>query len=702
MPTSRAVLVVFLVAVAVFGQTVAGGFVWDDLMLIEFNEYLREPGAAWRSLTMHFWDVSMPTGAVTAYWRPLVKLSHVLLYRMADGAPWPFHLFNVLLHGLNAVLAGLWARRRLQASGFPDADGLPVLLTGLVFAVHPSRFEAVGWISCSTELFFGAFALLAALAFEARSWWGVVAVLGAAFSKETAIIFPVLFACDAFLRGELKRRVPWLIGTVAAIALVWVIRFQVGISAPPAPAKSDLLTIAQRSLGALFTYFRRTFFPSDVTMLPADYELVAPGRFDVPLLVVLGGAVLAVGWLVLGLSGLRKPGVRWWLNDALWWLIPLGPVLQLRQFPSPVLVADRFLYLPVAAVGLLLTRLALTLEQRHRRALWLGLGGLGVGAVVMLSMALPTYENNRRFFEREFVLHPNSLFTAETYARALEASGNTYASQRVFEQILTRDVPEYRRVTLVSMLAASYSRTVRDSQKRELTQLATYFDRLFSGGLEGLELGDRSWPISQQAIVISDIRNMQDIDFLVEHRMSLHSRLGRPNELLGHLTRQRRKEPTITNTLELARQLAIADRWTEATAVLQEDSARLPGLSDRRITRFVLEAAKLKPQTPMDALAFAIQRANVFSTLGAPRRARAELQPFVLTQADEPRLVHARVQAELSDIDFDAALKILDDALVVHAGDEELKNARTEVELARTAWRAHVDEELELTTPLGL
>lgn len=699
---SRAVLLVVLVVVAVFGQTLFAGYVWDDVMLIEFNEHLLDPDAVTKSLTWHFWDTSVQTGVGGTYWRPLAKLSHAVLYRVDDAKPWPYHLFNIVLHALNSVLVAVWARRRLLATGLAEVSGFAAMVAGLVFALHPSRYEVVGWISCSTELIFGLFVLLAAIAFEARSWWGLLAVAGAAFSKETVVVLPVLFACDAFLRKEVRQRLAFIIASVGVVGGVWSLRSLLNIALPVAGVKPGLLAVVERVLGTLAKYTLRTFVPTDVTVVPCDYEQFKPGDFDVPVPVVVLGVVLFIGWVALGITGLRNQKVKAWLGDALWWLVPLGPVLQIREVPAPMMMSDRFLYVPVMGVAVLTARLLLTVGERSQRPLRLGLAGLAVAAITMLSLGLPAYETNQRFFEREFSMHPGHTFTAEVYARALDASKHTYAAQQVLETVLARKIPEHSRFELVSLLAATYERTLRDNQPRELRQVAAYFDGILKNQLDGLHVGEKFWPVSEEAFGKVDRSRSEDARYFQGLLFGIRARLRQPDELLRLLARTRAKEPSPSLSLELARQLAIADRWVEATLVLREDGAKYPQLEREPLTAIIREAAAARPQAPTSALTWALSRSSLYVRLGSPGRARQELAPFIAEYRSDERLLDARVQVEIADVDYDSALALVDEALNDKPGDEGLLSRKQELSRARDLWKKAMELELEASRPLGL
>ena len=137
---------VAMTAVA-YVPAVRGGFVWDDDQYVTGNKTLQsarglvsiwfEPGT-----TVQYYPLSF-----TTFW----------LERQVWGLnPAGYHLTNILLQGINAVL--LWlVLRQLAVPG--------AWLAAALFAVHPVNVESVAWITERKNVLCGAFYLSAALAY---------------------------------------------------------------------------------------------------------------------------------------------------------------------------------------------------------------------------------------------------------------------------------------------------------------------------------------------------------------------------------------------------------------------------------------------------------------------------------------------------------------------------------------------------------
>src|SRR3990170_1792996 len=122
---------------------IGGGFVWDDDSYVTRNTTLRSADGLRR--------IWFELGAVPQYY-PLVHTSFWVEYHLWGLNPRGYHLVNVLLHALNAVLVWLILRRlRVPGAWFAAA----------VFALHPVHVESAAWITERKNVLSAAFYLSA-------------------------------------------------------------------------------------------------------------------------------------------------------------------------------------------------------------------------------------------------------------------------------------------------------------------------------------------------------------------------------------------------------------------------------------------------------------------------------------------------------------------------------------------------------------
>lgn len=134
----RTGLLVVLLALVVFVPSLRYGFVWDDLVLVQNNQFLQPHSSPGSFLGKDFTELTF--GRVGGFfYRPLFALT-----LWADAVLWGqqpagFHGTNLLLHGLVVGLLWLVVRRL--------SDSFTATLTALLFAVHPAHSEVAVFIS---------------------------------------------------------------------------------------------------------------------------------------------------------------------------------------------------------------------------------------------------------------------------------------------------------------------------------------------------------------------------------------------------------------------------------------------------------------------------------------------------------------------------------------------------------------------------
>jgi tetratricopeptide (TPR) repeat protein len=142
----RLALLLVAVTLVAYLPALLGQFVWDDDHYVTNNLLLRSLKGLWQ-----IWSVP---GATPQYY-PLTFTSFWVDYHLWQLNPLGYHLINVLLQALNAIL--LWTiLRRLNVPG--------AWLAAAVFAVHPVNVESVAWITERKNMLAGFFFLGSALA----------------------------------------------------------------------------------------------------------------------------------------------------------------------------------------------------------------------------------------------------------------------------------------------------------------------------------------------------------------------------------------------------------------------------------------------------------------------------------------------------------------------------------------------------------
>jgi protein O-mannosyl-transferase len=358
LPCWIAPAIIALVTFAVFLPVLRNQLLFDDVPNLIGNPHYR--GLGWTQLQWMF------TTVFNGHYRPLTWVTLGFDYLIWEMDPFGYHLANIAIHGVNAVLF-FFVAQRLIARALPhNAEGESWQLTvaaafaALVFSVHPLRVEVVAMATDRKES-------LAAFFFLGTVWLylqdrikpAVCLYALSLLSKASAIMLPVaLLVLDKYpMRRpglQLRNKIPFVLLSIPFGIVALVARGEVGEFDLPDP-----YTISDRLAQAVYVpgyWAWRTFVVYNV--LP---------RFDSSsMLMILICALTVVLSIAFYLLRKKYPAP---LACWLFMIVMLGPVLGIVQ-RGQIVVADRYSYvacLPLAllAAGLLYRILQGSVVQRR-------------------------------------------------------------------------------------------------------------------------------------------------------------------------------------------------------------------------------------------------------------------------------------------------------------------------------------------------
>ena len=344
-----------LLSLVVYANSLSNGFVYDDYATIIENKHI---GSPLKSLPSLFDRSYFNIAAGEASYRPVATLSYYLIYAVGElNATW-YHLFSVLLHAFNVMLAYILAYIMIK-------NRYSALIAGLLFACHPALTEAVDAISYNEDLLTAAFFFLSVICYAGINTAAVKSgvtpyvlslfcFLLALLSKEMAITLPaVLFLYDLAIRDAglrsislrsigriLKGRIYFYSGYLAVSFFYLYLRF-VAFYNPGESIKPFYGSLIERIVylpAHLFNFIKLAVFPAE---LNADYVFAYPdGFFEFNNLI---GLVVVLGLSLASLVSYKKSKP---IFLGIWWfLITLSPVYNLIPLFNPL--ADRYLYIPI-------------------------------------------------------------------------------------------------------------------------------------------------------------------------------------------------------------------------------------------------------------------------------------------------------------------------------------------------------------------
>jgi protein O-mannosyl-transferase len=366
-----------LVVVA-YSRVFSAGFIWDDDVHLTRNPCVVGPLGL-----NEIWTTTR------AYYYPLVLTTFWFLHKFVGLHPWPYHLLNVLVHAVSAVL--LW--RALRQLKIPGA-----WLGAALWALHPVMVESVAWV---TELKNTQSCLLYLASIVCFLKWdespapisnrsrqqsskqrsvklfvlSLVFFVLATFSKPSVVMLPAVLALCIWWRSRriTSRNVVSLMpfAAVSAIASVWTIweqRFHSGAGGPDwAQTWPERLIIAGR---ATWFYLGKLAWPHPLIFIYPRWEI-----HSAELLAYLSSLAAVAGFIALWF--VRASWSRAVFFAAAYYVISLFPVLGFFSvyFFRYSFVSDHFQYLasmgPLALAGagitLLVSRRGSTSVSSPRR-----------------------------------------------------------------------------------------------------------------------------------------------------------------------------------------------------------------------------------------------------------------------------------------------------------------------------------------------
>ncbi len=205
--TSVALLFLVIINFFLYLPSLHHDFLKDDFRLIVENPRIKDFDSFINSIDGKFF--AFPDFPYLHYWRPLTLFSFYLDYQLWGLNPGGYHLVNILLNALTALLLFLLLRRLTGNHWFS-------FFVTLFFSLHPSHVEAVSWVSGRTDLLAAAFMFGAMLMFfqflVKRHILYYIYTLSfftcGLLSKENAVLFPIAAAGLIIIYNHLRKSPP--------------------------------------------------------------------------------------------------------------------------------------------------------------------------------------------------------------------------------------------------------------------------------------------------------------------------------------------------------------------------------------------------------------------------------------------------------------------------------------------------------------
>jgi tetratricopeptide (TPR) repeat protein len=555
------------------------------------------------------------------YWMPVTVLSRMADVELFGLDPAGHHLVNAALHAAAALLVFV------MLEGLTGARGRSAFAAAL-FAVHPLTVESVAWVTERKDVLAALFWMGTVIAWTRYARGGGRGAYAAALgimtlglmSKPTLVTLPlVLLALDVWpLRRLVPGRVTRSIGEKAPFFLL------AGASAAATLlahargghlATAEALPLGLRLANALWSL---VLYP---WMVLRPVGLAVPYPYDRQGLAwraALAAALLALAAIVVFRSLRSRPYL---FTGAAWYVLALLPVLGIVQ-TGPQGHADRFMYIPLVGVGIVLAWGAAEVAGAStvaRRALPWAVAALLLSWVMLTRAQVATWKDTVTLFTHAVAVTDDNAIAHHNLATALALKGDLDGAEQHYREAV-RILPGYAAAR--SALGVALARRDRLPEalehQREAVRLAPgSADAHFNLGLLWARLGK---PAEAAARYAEALR--LDPGLAAAHYSwgNLLAAAGRWREAEGHYREAVRLEPADLDAANnLALSIGLQGHWEQAAVELRQVIARDPRQARARVNL-----------------------GRALRELGRAEEARAEWRAVLEHHPDDPAAAEAR------------------------------------------------------------
>lgn len=461
---AQATLVVIVFAAYI--SSLDYGFVnWDDLRYIERNPYLKGP----------FFSqiLEIFTNFYNSNYLPLHLLSYLIDYKIWGLNPVGYHLTGIILHAISSALIFSFIFNELK-------HFWPAMLGALIFALHPVCVESVVWISERKNALSMLFLLASMIYYQKhvslsedgqRPYNYMISLMFFTFSllsKPAGIILPVLLLAYDMLfmktkdvSGPIKRfyascirALPFLVLSLGSAVTTILAQHSEGAikefhgGGPLGTLLTMAVVMVRYPLLMLLPHHQSTIYQVTIHSWPtADFR---------PYLAI--AALIAVFWLAYKLRK-SNPMATF---AILWFYVPLLPVSNI--IPIAALMSDRYLYVPMIGVALLVA-----FGVEHLRLLK-GRGAFAACLVVVLLTSLTVsrqrvWADSLSLWKDARTKGPDNCELIEYLAGAYNEAGRYETAARYMEPCIAQEPDSY---AIAHTMAQSYAKLGQYSKAEAL------------------------------------------------------------------------------------------------------------------------------------------------------------------------------------------------------------------------------------------
>lgn len=389
---------ILLISLIIFVRTIefSPGKLDEYNILLTHKELLKDPGNLVKVvLTNPFFEKGGD------FYRPLQNLSFMADAQWSGSGYAGYYITGLLLHAIGCTLLytllARWTRSRRTA-----------FLLAVIYAAHPMFVQMVGWLPARGDLLImvtGLASMLFFIRFTERpgAGWLALYLLSftfAVFSKETAIVLPVVFYAWYFIDGKTAKIsfrffLPLLVSLLPIAAWLYTRQAVIGVSVAPGQFG---IGVFLRNLQVIPELLFKFLLPLELSPMPAySWWFVAGG-----LLIVAGMA-----WFI---RSQERREMRLSLFGFLWFLLLMAPSMfyMTRYGSASYDYLEHRGYLPLAGIVITIASILNGPRIAAFRPLPMVLTAILVIFGVYSFVYLNVYAASGSFYDRAVTTNPAS------------------------------------------------------------------------------------------------------------------------------------------------------------------------------------------------------------------------------------------------------------------------------------------------------
>ncbi|SNB45204.1 tetratricopeptide repeat protein [Geobacter sp. DSM 9736] len=429
-----AVSVIVGITILAYWQVSYNGFVsYDDFLYITQNPEIQK-GFSFDSIK---WAFSISSHK--SVWHPLTWLSLMLDYQLFGFNAAFYHLENLALHLLNALLLFFILNRTTEKT-------FPSFLVAMLFAIHPINVESVAWVAERKNLlscFFGMAAILSYVEYVRKrniAWYILVTLffILSLLAKPMLVTLPfLLLLLDVWplnrmelamkpgnhdtwadigrvLRRAILEKAPLL--AITCITCIITMQSAKGLGVSDVNGQTGLMDKVSNALVSYIGYILKMIWPAE---LPVFY----PFPKEYPLWQVAGAFLLLAA---VSFYAYREKQKRpYLLVGWLWYLGTMVPMIGLVRSGLWAAMANRYAYVPLIGIFIMVAwgLEEITRSSERRRLL------VAAAAGILLALGVRTFYQVK-VWKNTFTLFEYTISASDDNYIAYGILGDAYYLQR--------------------------------------------------------------------------------------------------------------------------------------------------------------------------------------------------------------------------------------------------------------------------------